>query len=125
MFYYQEVRYYTTAEIEEALVRSLPQELQVVVIGAALHHEDAAYVQSLCCSLASSDHEELRGNAILGLGHLARRFRRLDEHRTRRLIESGLIDPSEYVRGQAWAAAEDAAHFLGWTIAGFERENGS
>ena len=118
----QEVRYYSTAEIEEGLARSNPRELQVVVIGAALHHEDAAYVQSLCCSLATSDHEELRGNAILGLGHLARRFRRLDEQQTRPLIESGLIDPSEYVRGQAWAAAADAAHFLGWTIKGFEAE---
>lgn len=120
MLNYREVRYYSTAEVEEALVRSIPHELQVVVIGAALHHEDAAYVQSLCCSLANSSHEELRGNAILGLGHLARRFRSLDKSQTLPLIESGLIDPSEYVRGQAWAAAEDATHFLGWAIKGFE-----
>jgi hypothetical protein len=122
MLEYQQVRNYTTAEIEEALERSLPHELQVVIIGAALYHEDAAYVERLCCDLADSSHEELRGNAILGLGHLARRFQSLDEQRTRPLIESGLIDPSVYVRGQAFAAADDAAHFLGWTIQGLEAE---
>lgn len=122
MLEYQQVRNYTTAEIEKALERSVPHELQVVIIGAALYHDDAAYVERLCCDLADSSHEELRGNAILCLGHLARRFRRLVEQQTRPLIESGLIDPSEYVRGQAWAAAEDAAHFLGWAIEGFEED---
>ena len=52
MLEYQQVRNYTTAEIEKALERSLPHELQVVVIGAALYHEDAAYVERLCCDLA-------------------------------------------------------------------------
>jgi hypothetical protein len=60
----------------------------------------------------------VRGNAVLGFGHLARRFRRLDEGVVRPIIENALLDADPYVRGQADAAADDVAHFLGWKVKG-------
>jgi hypothetical protein len=56
----------------------------------------------------------VRGNALLGFGHLARRFGRLDTHRVKRLVDTGLHDGSDYVREQARSAAEDLKTFLAW-----------
>jgi hypothetical protein len=60
----------------------------------------------------------VRGNALQGLGHLARRFGQLDRRRVQRLIEIGLHARHEYVREQAESAAADAESYLGWR---FER----
>jgi hypothetical protein len=56
----------------------------------------------------------VRGNALLGFGHLARRFGRLDANRVKRLVDTGLHDGSDYVREQARSAAEDLSTFLAW-----------
>lgn len=51
----------------------------------------------------------------MGFGHLARRFRQLDE-RVRAHLLAGLSDPDEWVKGQAVAAADDVRQFLGWYL---------
>ena len=117
---YVEVRSYSTEEINAACKRNDPAELQVVVIGVALYHEDQKSAEKLCTRFSKSEHDELRGNAVLGFGHIARRFGTVEEVSARKIIESALKDQSEYVRGQAWAAADDITHFLGWKIEGFE-----
>ena len=101
----------TVARVREALQRNEPDEVKRVVIGIALHSGDRDFAEQLCRSLATHEHEEVRGNAILGFGHLARRFRTLSPE-AKSIIQKGLSDPSKYVRGQAWAAADDADHFL-------------
>jgi hypothetical protein len=58
----------------------------------------------------------VRGSALLGFGHLARRFRELDAGRVRPLLLAGLADPDPWVRGQADAAADDAEFYLGWRV---------
>jgi hypothetical protein len=118
---YEEIRDYESEEVQDALSRDVPAELLRIVIGVALNHEDFHFGQSLCIRLAYHEHFNVRGNAVLGFGHLARRFRQLDEAHVRPIIEGALADSSEYVRGQAWAAADDIAHFLKWKIAGFDR----
>lgn len=115
---YHEIRPYSDSEVRDAIRRNDADELRTVIIALALHHLDGKYVENLCYEFGVSPNEVLRGNAILALGHLARRFGEL-ETRAARLVEGGLSDPSEYVRGQAWAAADDVTHFLGWSIAGF------
>ena len=55
---------------------------------------------------------------VLGFGHLARRFRRLDEGVVRPIIENALADANPYIRVQADAAADDMTHFLGWRVTG-------
>ena len=51
---------------------------------------------------------------MLGFGHLARRFGRLDARRVKRLVDTGLYDGSDYVREQARSAAEDLITLLAW-----------
>ena len=66
-------------------------------------------------TIASHPHFNVRGNAVLGFSHLARRFGRLDSA-AREIIEAGLRDGDSYVRGHANAAADDVQHFLGWKV---------
>jgi hypothetical protein len=111
---------WTTADIEGAIARDEPDELLHVPILVSLDPPDCAWAQEICIRLAAHPHVTVRGNAVLAFGHLARTCGALDEARVRPLIESALIDPDDYVRGQAHAAADDVAHFLGWRIGGAE-----
>jgi hypothetical protein len=119
-FHFEDVPQYSQQHALSAIEQNRVEELQVIVIGIALHCDDLAFAEDLCLSLATHADENVRGNAILGFGHLARRFRRLGSREIKTLLEAALQDDSPYVRGQAWAAADDLSHFLGWTIKGFE-----
>lgn len=103
-------------DIEAALDRNEPEELLVAVLSAALHGSDPEWAEGVCAKLAAHEHFNVRGNAILGFGHLARIHGRLSRAVTLPIIEAGLRDAHEYVRGQAEAAADDVEHFLGWSI---------
>jgi hypothetical protein len=106
-------------KLERALEQNNVSLLDRMVVALALYGE-IAFTQRLCQKLALHPHETVRGNAILGFGHLARRAKKLQSP-SLRLIEAGLRDPSDYVRGQAWAAASDAAFFLKVRVAGYSR----
>jgi len=102
-------------DVDTAIARGEPEELMRVVLAVALHSEDSSWASAVCLQMARHEHFNVRGNAILGLGHLARRFGRLDPV-ARWVIEDGLRDINDYVRGQAESAADDAQHFLRWKI---------
>jgi hypothetical protein len=102
-------------EVDAALTRDDPEELLRTVVAVALHSEDLEWASSVCMRLASHSHFNVRGNAVLGFGHLARRYGRLDSA-AREVIEAGLRDRDSYVRDQAYSAADDVQHFLGWKI---------
>ncbi len=105
-------------EAEAAIARDDPAELYVVPISISMYHEDLEWAQAMCVKLASHQDATVRGNAVLGFGHLARRFRKLDEDVVRPIIENALTDADPYVRGQAHDAADDVTHFLGWKVKG-------
>lgn len=111
---------WTMADVEAALARDAPDELLHVPILVGMDPPECAWAQEICIRLASHPHSNVRGNAVLGLGHLARTCGALDEPRVRPLLESALRDHDPFVRGQADAAAGDAEHFLGWRVEGFE-----
>ena len=102
--------------VEEALLRDQPIELQDVVLDVALESDDGDWAEHCCARLAKHRNAVVRGNAIAGLGHLARRFGHLNERRVKRLIEIGLFDRNEYVRDKALSAADDIETFLGWSF---------
>jgi hypothetical protein len=102
------------AQVEAAILRDDPDELARAVIGAALHADDGAWAEEVCVRLASHPHPNVRGNAVLGLGHVARVHASLDRGRALPILEAALGDADEYVRGQAHAAVDDVEHFLGW-----------
>ena len=109
---YEDPGLISVAEAEAAIVRNDPAELYLVPISVSLYAEDFEWAQGVCLRLADHPHGNVRGNALLGFGHLARRFRRLDRIRIEPLIRKGLQDTDDFVRGQADAAADDIAHFL-------------
>ena len=103
-------------DLEAAITRNQPDELLRAVLSAALYGSDQQWAQGVCQRLATHPHFSVRGNAILGLGHLARIHGRLQQSIALPIIEAGLADPDEYVRAQAHSAADDIEHFLGWSV---------
>jgi hypothetical protein len=99
---------------ERALERDDPFELQQLAIEVALHSENREWAECACADLAKHRNAHVRGNALLGFGHLARRFGALDRRRVQRLVEKGLFAHHEYIRQQAESAAEDLHTFLAW-----------
>jgi hypothetical protein len=99
---------------EAALERDDPVELMDWILELAAEGGDRELAENCCARLARHRNAMVRGNAMLGFGHLARRFGRLDAQRIKRLVDSALYDGSEYVREQARSAAEDLRTFLAW-----------
>lgn len=112
---YEAIAPVTERELQEALARNAPDELQLVALAVALHEPDADRAFATCARLAEHPDLGVRGNAMLGFGHIARLHRRLDE-RALPMIEAGLQDPAAWVRGQADSAAGELQVLLGWEI---------
>ncbi len=106
------------ARIEDAIESDDVILLMDLVLEIGLAAESREWAQSCCLQLVRHRNANVRGDAVLAFGHLARRFGQLDAQRVRRLVEIALFDPSEYVRNQANSAADDLSTFLGWE---FER----
>lgn len=98
--------------LRDAIAKDDPDVLAPMIVGAALYEEDFDVVYPACVRLSSHSDEVVRGNAVLGFGHLARLFGRLGDEAPE-IVKRSLEDPSAYVRGQAYAAASDLEHFLG------------
>jgi hypothetical protein len=107
---------WTMEDVKAVLERADPQELLYVPIVVSMDPPDCGWSEAICVQLSAHAHEDVRGNAILGFGHLARTCRKLNEQVVKPIIEAGLRDPSRSVRGQADAAADDVQHFLGWRV---------
>jgi len=115
---FQDLDHFTNDDITVALQRNDPDELQLVSLTVALTATDPAAAVPVCLSLCSHNDKRVKGNALVSLGHLARRFRSLDEASVKPFIESGLRDPDEYVRMSAKSAADEIHQFLHWHISG-------
>ncbi len=100
--------------VEAAFERDDPQELEDLVLEIALDAHEREWAQACCAELARHRNANVRGNALVGFGHLARRFGQLDPQRIKRIVSIALWDRSDYVRRQARSAAEDLATFLDW-----------
>jgi hypothetical protein len=98
-------------DAEAALKRNDPAELLLVAIAVGLHSEELAWSEEFCLRLARHPHFNVRGNAILSLGHLARRFKKLNRAESIETVRGGLADADEYVRGHADSAADDIESF--------------
>jgi hypothetical protein len=115
---YEPIPELTRAEVEAAVERDDPGELLYAVLAAALYADDPAWAEGVCLRAASHRDPNVRGNAVLGFGHLARLHGRLDRLRVEPVIAAALDDPDPYVRGHAHNAAGDVSHFLGWAVRG-------
>ena len=111
---YEQINPMSHAEAEQAVTAG-HDELRNAIVSVALHDDDVTWAQTFCERFAQHPEPGIRGCALLGFGHLARRFRQLDE-RVRVHLLAGLSDPNEWVKGQAVAAADDVVHYLGWRL---------
>lgn len=114
---YEAIEFHGEAAEEAAILRGQPAELLRVPVAASLHAERLEWAQGVCVRLAAHPHFNVRGNAVLGFGHLARRFGRLDRAVVEPILVRALVDPDPYVRAHAHDAADDLRHFLGWDLA--------
>lgn len=114
---YQPIPQWSPAEIEAALARGSVDAFQLVALSVSLYGADLEWAEGVCLTLARHDNPVVRGNAMLGFGHLARRFGALSKPAdVRSLLEAGLRDEHEHVQGPADDAMDDMNQFLGWTI---------
>ena len=118
MIKFQDLESFTAGDIEAAIARNASDELPLVPITVALLSPDPGNGTAVCLQLATHEDPKVRGNAILSIGHLARRFRCLDEMLIKPVIEKALRDHDEYVRSSAGSASDEIHQFLHWTIAG-------
>ena len=115
---FQDLEQITISDVDAAITRNDPGELQLVSITVALSSNDRPFAEDVCLRLVSHAHNKVRGNAVMSLGHIARRFRALTEHAVKPVIEAALMDSDDYVRMHAKAAADEIHQFLHWTIGG-------
>jgi hypothetical protein len=78
------------------------------LVGAALHDEDAAWVESWCLRLGGSHSADVRGLAATCLGHVARRFGAIRPE-SLELLRNLRDDPA--VGGRADDALDDVRTF--------------
>lgn len=109
---YVQPRYEGQQVLLDAIAANDADQLGPMIIAAALYEEDFDFVQRVCVMLSSHADEIVRGNAVLGFGHISRLFERLSPEAVD-IVRNSLHDPSDYVRGQAHAAADDVSQFLG------------
>lgn len=107
---------WTVQDVEDVIEKGEPDELLHVPIIVSMEPPDADWSQEICLNLVDHNHWNVRGNAILGFGHLARTTGALDKERVLPLVSSARSDPHEYVRGHAHDAANDIRNYLGWSF---------
>jgi hypothetical protein len=105
---------WTKEDVEAVILANEPADLLHVPILVGLNPPEAAWAQSVCVRLATHADPNVRGNAMLAFGHLARITGDLDRSIVRPLLKAGLSDPDAYVREQADAGWSDVQFFLKW-----------
>lgn len=111
---YEPIEHYTQAEIDKAVKENNADRLLLMVLSVALYSDDQEYAENFCVQLSNHEHFNVRGNAILGFGHIARIHRKLNEKRVKPIIKNALKDENEYVSGHANDVVDDTKHFLKW-----------
>lgn len=111
---YEEIPEWSHEQVEQALRDDKPEALRYAVVAVSMYDADWRYAQGLCVRLSYHPHFNVRGNAVLGFGHIARVHGQLDRAVVQPIIEAALRDADDYVRGHGVDAADDTAHFLGW-----------
>ncbi len=117
---YEPIKKYSKADIEKALADNNANELLLMVLSVALYSDDFEYAENFCIQLSNHEHFNVRGNAILSFGHIARIDGKLNESVIKPIIENALTNENEFVRSQADGAKDDIKHFLKWKFSKYK-----
>ena len=115
---------WTESDVEAVLAKGDPEELLYVPIIVGMNAPDCeqSWVEDICFALADHPHFNVRGNAVLAFGHIARTCGELDLQRVLPILTKALNDSHEYVRGHANAASCDIETYLGVEVPGYDGE---
>ena len=76
---YEQPRYEGARALAEAIDADDDELLASMIVAAALYEDDFAVVHRACVHLSKHADDQVRGNAVLGFGHIARAFGRLGQ----------------------------------------------
>jgi hypothetical protein len=105
---------WTKEDVDAVIDRGDPKELLYVPIVISMDPPDCEWAEVICSRLSLHDDPTVRGNSVLGFGHLARTCSNLNREIAYSAILTALSDPNPDVRSQARIAVDDTSHFLGW-----------
>lgn len=111
---YEDPGTWSREEVDKAIREDNRETLRIAVLGVCMYGDSGEYAQALCLKLSWHSDPSVRGNAVLGFGHIARVHRRLDREVVEPILHVALQDSDPYVRGHAASAIDDVRHFLGW-----------
>ena len=106
---------YSDDEIMDKLYHGNNDELKTLAISVAEYHPNYLFAQDLCFFLLDNENEEIRGNALLGLSFIARRFKQLDVDTLISLLRKHRFTSSKK-KSRAEDAFEDISLFTGVEI---------
>lgn len=109
---YIQIEPLTPAQVDDILARNDPDEVRYVPISVSMFSSDFAWAQTVCVRLSQHENDNVRGNAVQSLGHLARRFGRLDLAIIEPIVRAALDDSSRYVREEASDSVDEIRHCL-------------
>ena len=109
---------WTTQQVEAVLARGASDELLHVPIVVSMNANDfgVTRAEDICVGLAANPDPHVRGNAIKGLGHIARVTGQFNRADSIACVKSGLSDKDELVRSHASDASSDIFMFTGLKI---------
>jgi hypothetical protein len=102
--------------IETILAIGSIDELQRLSLAVGEDFPDWKYAQDVCLQLAEHSDDNVRANACLGLGYIARIHQRLEKHLVKPVLLRELRCQTNG-RGKIEDAIEDINFFLGWRLA--------
>ena len=81
------------------------------LLGLAVYGSDFEFIQDTLVNFSKSEDENIRGIAILGFGHIARLYGKINKDVVMPIVQNGLKDKSEIAKGQSAAALDDINFF--------------
>jgi len=101
---------WTESQVEEVIERNSIDEVLYAPIVVSMDPPSFEWSNAVCLKLCEHPDETVRGNAILGFGHLARTCGRVSSSAIEKVREA-FLDESNYVQGHAIDAKDDIEHF--------------
>jgi hypothetical protein len=109
---YAAVRRFNPSELDEIIASDDIESLRLAPISVSMYEGDFELAHDVCAKLTAHPDSTVRGNAVLGFGHLARRFRTLHLATVEPIYRLALKSKDDYVRMQANDMLDDIRYYL-------------